>query len=60
MSVEAFLDTNILVYAAAGRRADAAKRARALALIEEGRFRDSRRRCCRSSTSRSCTRSRRP
>ena len=38
MSVEAFLDTNILVYAAAGRGEEATKRARALALIEEVDF----------------------
>ncbi len=35
MSVEAFLDTNVLVYAAAGRAEEATKRARALALIED-------------------------
>ena len=35
MSVECFLDTNILVYAAAGRDAEEAKRQRALALIVE-------------------------
>ena len=35
MIVEAFLDTNVLVYAAAGGPQEAAKRLRALALIEE-------------------------
>ena len=35
MSVEAFLDTNVLVYAAAGRAEEATKRARALALIDD-------------------------
>lgn len=35
MSVDAFLDTNVLVYAAAGREQEAAKRARALDLIDE-------------------------
>ena len=35
MNVEAFLDTNVLVYAAAGREQEAAKRTRALALIDE-------------------------
>jgi predicted nucleic acid-binding protein len=34
MSVECFLDTNVLVYAAAGRGAEDAKRRRALELIE--------------------------
>lgn len=34
MSVECFLDTNILVYAAAGRGAEERKRKRALELIE--------------------------
>ncbi len=34
MSVECFLDTNVLVYAAAGREAEEAKRERALELIE--------------------------
>ncbi len=34
MSVECFLDTNILVYAAAGRGAEEKKRKRALELIE--------------------------
>ena len=34
MRAEAFLDTNVLVYAAAGRGKDARKRERALALIE--------------------------
>lgn len=34
MSVECFLDTNVLVYAAAGREAEEAKRERALVLIE--------------------------
>lgn len=35
MNVDAFLDTNVLVYAAAGREQEAAKRARALDLIDE-------------------------
>lgn len=34
MSVECFLDTNVLVYAAAGRGGEDAKREQALALIE--------------------------
>ena len=34
MSVEAFLDTNVLVYAAAGRGAEERKRRRAVGLIE--------------------------
>lgn len=38
MSVDSFLDTNILVYAAAGKGAEEAKRQRALALIEEENF----------------------
>jgi predicted nucleic acid-binding protein len=38
MNVECFLDTNILVYAAAGRGAEEAKRARALELIEKQNF----------------------
>lgn len=41
MSVEAFLDTNVLIYAAAGGHGDeedAAKRRRALRLIEEEEF----------------------
>jgi predicted nucleic acid-binding protein len=36
MHVESFLDTNVLVYAAAGRESEERKRARALALIEKG------------------------
>ena len=35
MNVDAFLDTNVLVYAAAGREHESAKRTRALALIDE-------------------------
>ncbi len=35
MSVDAFLDTNVLVYAATGRGKERAKRARALELIDE-------------------------
>ena len=35
MNVDTFLDTNVLVYAVAGRGQEAAKRARALELIEE-------------------------
>lgn len=38
MSVDCFLDTNVLVYAAAGRGAEANKRARALELIETRDF----------------------
>jgi predicted nucleic acid-binding protein len=38
MSVECCLDTNILVYAAAGRGAEETKRARALELIESTEF----------------------
>ena len=38
MSVDCFLDTNILVYAAAGRGGDATKRERALNLIETREF----------------------
>lgn len=38
MSVECFLDTNVLVYAAAGRGPDEAKRKRALELIEKEDF----------------------
>ena len=34
MRAESFLDTNVLVYAAAGRETDERKRARALAVIE--------------------------
>ena len=35
MRAESFLDTNVLVYAAAGRESEERKRARALALIEQ-------------------------
>ena len=38
MSVDAFLDTNVLVYAATGRGQESAKRTRALALIDEVNF----------------------
>ena len=38
MSVECFLDTNVLVYAAAGRGPEEAKRRRALQLIETTEF----------------------
>jgi predicted nucleic acid-binding protein len=38
MSVDSFLDTNILVYAAAGKGPNEAKRQRALALIERETF----------------------
>ena len=38
MSVECFLDTNVLVYAAAGRGAEEPKRRRALSLIETKEF----------------------
>ena len=38
MSVECFLDTNVLVYAAAGRAVEEAKRKRALELIETEDF----------------------
>jgi predicted nucleic acid-binding protein len=35
MSIDCFLDTNVLVYAAAGRDQEEAKRKRALELIEQ-------------------------
>ena len=38
MSVECFLDTNILIYAAAGRDEEEAKRRRAVELIESADF----------------------
>lgn len=38
MNAECFLDSNVLVYAAAGRNAETAKRKRALALIENEDF----------------------
>ena len=38
MSVECFLDTNILVYAVSSAAADAAKRAKALELVQEADF----------------------
>jgi predicted nucleic acid-binding protein len=38
MSVECFLDTNILVYAVSSAEADAAKRAKALELVQEADF----------------------
>jgi predicted nucleic acid-binding protein len=38
MSVDCFLDTNVLVYAAAGRGAEEAKRKRALELIDSEDF----------------------
>ncbi|SDR46054.1 Predicted nucleic acid-binding protein, contains PIN domain [Rhizobiales bacterium GAS113] len=38
MSVEAFLDTNVLIYAAAGRISEAAKQRRALACVEAANF----------------------
>jgi len=38
MSVECFLDTNILVYAVSSAEADAAKRAKALVLVQEADF----------------------
>jgi predicted nucleic acid-binding protein len=38
MSVDAFLDTNVLVYAAAGRGREEAKRRRALELIDQVDF----------------------
>jgi predicted nucleic acid-binding protein len=38
MSVECFLDTNVLVYAAAGRGTEESKRKRALSLIETKEF----------------------
>lgn len=38
MRAECFLDTNVLVYAAASSRSDAAKRERALKLIQESDF----------------------
>jgi predicted nucleic acid-binding protein len=38
MNVDCFLDTNILVYAAAGRGAEEAKRRRALELLQQENF----------------------
>ncbi len=38
MSVECFLDTNILVYAVSSAEADVAKRAKALELVQEADF----------------------
>lgn len=38
MTVDSFLDTNVLVYAAAGRGADESKRLRAIELIENEDF----------------------
>jgi predicted nucleic acid-binding protein len=38
MSVDCFLDTNVLVYAAAGRGAEEAKRKRALRLLDRENF----------------------
>jgi len=38
MTVDSFLDTNIFVYAAAGRGSEESKRKRALALIEKENF----------------------
>jgi predicted nucleic acid-binding protein len=38
MSAEVFLDTNVLLYAATGTAAEAAKRERAMQLIEAGKF----------------------
>ena len=38
MSVECFLDTNVLIYAAAGQGAEEAKRQRALELIANEDF----------------------
>jgi predicted nucleic acid-binding protein len=38
MSVEVFLDTNILIYAAAGGRGEASKRGRAFGCIAPGNF----------------------
>jgi len=38
MSVECFLDTNVLVYAVSSAEADAAKRAKALELVQEADF----------------------
>ena len=38
MSVDCFLDTNVLVYAVSSAPADAARRARALALVERADF----------------------
>lgn len=38
MSVEAFLDTNVLIYAAAGHRDEPKKNARAWALLEAANF----------------------
>lgn len=38
MSAECFLDTNVLVYAAAGRNTEESKRKRALELVEQTEF----------------------
>ena len=38
MSVECFLDTNVLVYAVSSDEADTAKKARALALVQQSDF----------------------
>jgi predicted nucleic acid-binding protein len=38
MSVECFLDTNVLVYAVSSAEADSAKRAKALQLVQEADF----------------------
>jgi predicted nucleic acid-binding protein len=38
MSVECFLDTNVLVYAVSSAEADAAKQTKALALVQEADF----------------------
>jgi predicted nucleic acid-binding protein len=38
MSVECFLDTNVLVYAVSSAEADAAKRAEALELVQGAEF----------------------
>jgi predicted nucleic acid-binding protein len=38
MAVDCFLDSNIVLYAAAGRRGDEAKRARAMGLVQSGNF----------------------
>lgn len=56
MSVECFLDTNVIVYAATGRGVENVKRERALELIENREFGLSR--FYRSSTSPSFIRSR--
>jgi len=49
MSVDCFIDTNVLVYAATGTDVDRLKREKAQALIASTDF-GIRHKCCRSST----------